>query len=276
MARNKAARRGVGALIAAVMLSTFTLGALMFGQSASAAAPKTQPSPTGSVAPSPINTPAPMPANKTAAIGNTVDDVTPEGDHVVLEEQMKVSSPQDLILNLSSECAVITQLVTGSTKGTATDTAEASGKVEMWVTIDGENVPVAGPPGGGGGDDGTIVFCSQARGRQVTDNENPGGDGQDKIADYMSARQANAFQWLALNVGTAYDNPANGQNILDIQVHAKYTDQRDTDCDALSSQAPSTTFAQTCSKAYIGRRTLIVEPTHASVIETTDSGAGGS
>ncbi|MFN2593718.1 MAG: hypothetical protein ABR579_02375, partial [Actinomycetota bacterium] len=101
-------------------------------------------------------------------------------------------------------------------------------------------------------------------------------DGVDKIADYLSARQANAFQWMALNVGTAYDNPANGNNLLDIQVHAVYTDTEAPDCNTLAKQDPTTTYGDTCSKAFLGRRTLIVEPTKASVIETTATGAGGS
>ncbi|MFN2594693.1 MAG: hypothetical protein ABR579_07390, partial [Actinomycetota bacterium] len=68
MARIKQASRGSIALVVAIVLSSFTLGALFVGGSASAAAPKTQPTPTGSVPATPINTPAPMPADKTAAV----------------------------------------------------------------------------------------------------------------------------------------------------------------------------------------------------------------
>lgn len=246
MARNKATRRGLAVAISVV--TAFAMGVIAVGQGAFAA---------GST---------PSPANKTAAIGNTIDDQTPNTDHVVLHEQMKVSSPADLILNLSAECSILTQLVTGSGGTDATGQADTSGTVEMYVTIDDKPVPVAGDPNDRSGDDGQVVFCNRDYGRRVTDMEND-TDGQDRIADYIRTRTANAFQWLALNTGTAYDSPANGQNILDIDVHAVYTD-----IDATTGACDSD-FSQTCSMAFVGKRTLIVEPTHASVVERTDSPA---
>ncbi len=210
----------------------------------------------------------PQPADKTAAIGNTIDDQAPNTDHVVLQEQMRVSSPSDLILNLSAECSILTQLVTGSDGTDATGQAETTGRVEMYVTIDGKRVPVAGSSTGDG-DNGQVVFCDREYARRVTDREVE-ADGQDEEADYIRTRTANAFQWLALNTGVYYDNPANGQNILDIEVHAVYTDE-----DATSGVCQPD-FSETCSQAFVGKRTLIVEPTHASVIEQTATSGGGS
>ncbi|HEY7874287.1 MAG TPA: hypothetical protein VIG64_04100 [Actinomycetota bacterium] len=218
----------------------------------------------------------PMPANKTAAIGNVVDVLEPGANDVVLREELRVSSPADFIINLSSECAIVTQLITGATDGSGDAVSEANveGKVEMWVTIDGKRVPVAGDPNGNGGDDGTVVFCNEGRGRRVTDDEDA-ADGQDEIADYNRNRTATAFQWLATNVGTAYDSPTNGNNVIEVLVHAAYTDADGTDCDALAEGGESS-FTQTCSKAFVGKRTLIVEHTKASVIENTASSDGGS
>jgi hypothetical protein len=218
----------------------------------------------------------PMPANKTAAIGNTVDQLEPGADDVVLHEQLRVSSPADFIVNLSAECAIITQLVTGTADGSGdtTSQAEVEGRVELWVTIDGKRVPVAGDPNGNGGDNGEVVFCNDGRGRRVVDDEDA-MDGQDEIADYTRSRQANAFQWLATNVGFAYDSPENGQNVIDVAVHARYTDADGSDCDALAV-GDDTTFTQVCSKAFVGKRTLIVEHTKASVIENTATSGGGS
>lgn len=217
-----------------------------------------------------------MPANKTAALGSVVDVLEPGATDVVLREELRVSSPADFIINLSSECAIITQLITGATDGSGDTVSEANveGKVELWVTIDGKRVPVAGDPNGNG-DNGEVVFCNEGRGRKVTDDENA-ADGQDEIADYNRARTANAFQWLATNVGTAYDDVAlNGQNIIEVLVHARYSDADGSDCDALATGGTST-FTQTCSKAFVGKRTLIVEHTKASVIENTASSDGGS
>jgi hypothetical protein len=211
----------------------------------------------------------PMGANKTAAIGNTIDDQAPNTDHVVLEEQLRVSSPADFIINLSAECSILTQLVTGDDGTDATGTAATEGEVAMYVTLDGKRVPVAGSSNGTG-DNGEVVFCNREYARSVTDNEND-DDGQDREADYLRTRAANAFQWLATNVGTAYDDVAlNGQNIIDVEVHAVYTDQ-----DA-STGACQPDFSETCSQAFVGKRTLIVEHTKATVIEATNSSGGGS
>lgn len=219
----------------------------------------------------------PMGANKTAAIGNTVDEVELGASDVVLREELRVSSPADFIVNLSAECAIITQLVTGATDGNGDTTSSATveGTVELWVTLDGKRVPVAGDPNGNSGDNGEVVFCNEERGRKVTDDEDA-MDGQDEIADYNSNRQANSFQWLATNVGTAYDDVAfNGQNIIEVLVHARYTDTDNTDCDALAL-GDASTFTQTCSNAFVGKRTLILEHTKATVIENTASSDGGS
>jgi hypothetical protein len=212
----------------------------------------------------------PTPANKTAAIGNTVDDQAPNSDHVVLSEELRVSSPADFILNLSAECSILTQLVTGDDGTDATGTADTTGQVTMYITIDGKRVPVAGDANGDNGDNGEVVFCNREYARSVTDNEDA-PDGQDREADYLRTRSANAFQWLATNVGTAYDDVAlNGQNIIQVDVHAVYTDQ-----DATSGVCQPD-FSETCSQAFVGKRTLIVEHTKASVIENTASSGGGS
>jgi hypothetical protein len=139
----------------------------------------------------------------------------------------------------------------------------------MYITLDGKRVPVAGDPNGDG-DTGEVVFCNREYARTVTDNEDP-LDGQDREADYIRTRSANAFQWLATNVGTAYDDVAlNGQNIIDVEVHAVYTDQDAT------TGACQPDLAETCSAAFVGARTLIVEHTKATVIEQTASSGGGS
>ena len=213
----------------------------------------------------------PQPANKTAAIGNVVDDLEPNADHVVLTETMRVSSPSDLILNLSAECSILTHLVTQQNQ--QSDTQE--GTVNMYVTIDGTPVPVAGSSTGKG-DLGDVVFCNRAYSRTVTDQESQ-PDGQDKESDYINTRSANAFQWLALNTGVYYDESIikNGNNVLQIDVHAVYEDSNEA-AETVNAITCTGSEAAGCSRAYVGKRTLIVEPTHASVIEQTSTSAGGS
>ena len=184
-----------------------------------------------------------QPANKVAAVGTQLeqfDDATP-----ILTEQLKVSSPADLILSLTAECSIITELTTG---GEAPDASEAMGSVTVWITIDGKTVPISSTDN----DSGEVVFCNRTYGRSVTDTE---GDGDvDEEDDYIRTRQANAFNWLALDTGFDYDSPDNGQNILDVVVWADYE----------TSEA-----GEALADAWVGARTLIIEPTHAAVNEST-------
>ena len=187
------------------------------------------------------------PANKVAAVGVNVESF--DKSVVLLEETVKTPGPTDLILSLTAECSIITELTTGGTG--ADDFSEASGTVDVWVTIDGTRVPLSSVQQ----DDGTVTLCNRTYGRSVEDSE---GDGDiDEQDDYIRTKNANAFNWLALDTGFAYDNPANGNNILDIVVHAAYTTNEE---------------GRALADAYVGSRTLIVEPTNASVHESTGTG----
>ena len=184
-----------------------------------------------------------QPANKVAAVGTQLeqfDDATP-----ILTEQLRISSPADLILSLTAECSIITELTTG---GEAPDASEAAGSVTVWVTIDDTVVPISSTEN----DNGEVVLCNRTYGRSVEDTE---GDGDvDSEDDYIRTRQANAFNWLALDTGFAYDSPANGQNILDVVVWADYE---------------TSEVGEAVADAWVGARTLIIEPTHAAVNEST-------
>ena len=194
-------------------------------------------------------------ANKLAVAGSDLETTGPNaGSIVVLDETMKVSSVRDLILQLSAECSIVTALTTQNSE----ENASTTGRVEMWVTIDGKKVPVTQENEAGG----EVVFCDRTYSRTVTDQD---GDGTiDREDDYIATRTANAFNWVAFDAGTAYDNPTNGNNIINIQVHARYTK---------TSGTGACTIGNTCSEALIGSRTLVVENTNAQneeVATTTD------
>jgi hypothetical protein len=194
-----------------------------------------------------------QPANKTAAAGSIVETMGPGERVPVLQERMKVASPTDLILQLTAECDILTELTTGGNG--ASDSAGAFGQVRMWLEIDGRAVPVTSvdidpETPGMQKDDGKVVFCNRAHNKSITDQEDD--DGTDEEYEHTRTRQANGFNWLALDVGFNYDAPANGNNVVDIVVYAEFTE---------------TTVNRGVAEAKVGRRVLIVEPTNASVHE---------
>lgn len=214
-----------------------------------------------------------LPADKTAVAGAALVDIGPAEEHPILQQRMKVSSPADLILGVTLECSILTRLVTNND----TPSSATTGSVDIRITVDGKNVPVQTAGEGAEGDDGSVTFCNRTYQRTVTDEEDP-LDGIDAEDDYIQTKSANGFNWLALNVGNdaTYDDPANGNNILDIVVFARY--DRTHEAGTCVGADPATS----CSEAYVGKRTLIIEPVHAANGEESEpagastSGGGGS
>jgi hypothetical protein len=220
------------------------------------------------------------PANKFAASGSTREVLGANQTEVILSEQVKMPTNHELIMTLSMECSIITALRLGDGAPGATDAADtdnAEGKIDAWITIDGHPVGVTSTQTGAPGsadDDGQITFCNRQRTVRITDSEQHAGgamDGIDTFEEYEKSKTANSFSWAALNVGNSgyYDDPANGNNILDVVVYARLEDSTPVD-DPTTEEDESVVCelgSQSCSEAIIGNRTLIVEPTRASVVE---------
>jgi len=128
----------------------------------------------------------------------------------VLSAKMRTSAPADLELSLTSECTILSNIT-----NMGNDTQGYSTTVKLWVTVDGTPVSVVPGPtttgassGGGASDDGKVVFCNREFTRSTAfDSQN------ESIQDIETTEQANAFNWVAPNVG-------NG--IHDIQVFAEF------------------------------------------------------
>ena len=210
-------------------------------------------------------------ADKASAAASDIDTVG-DTEEVVLEQNMKVSSVSDLILQTTAECSILTSLFTeGSTDAGATETDGAFGQVEMWITIDGERVPVATDDAGA---DGEVVFCNRAYQRTVTDAEDP-QDGIDSEDDFIRTRNANGFNWMAFDVGKEYDRPGipagDSNNNVQLQLHARYT-KTPQECATRDADDAIAPYGETCADAYVGSRTLIAEVVHAINNEQTDNG----
>jgi hypothetical protein len=93
-------------------------------------------------------------------------------------------------------------------------------------------VPVV-PGHQGSGDDGKVVFCNRAY-QRTTSFVDPTAT----ISDFIDTRDANGFNWVAINVG-------NGIHTLEVW----------------GELTQSTTSTKDTVKAVVGNRTLVVAPT---------------
>ena len=168
------------------------------------------------------------PANKTSAAGSETEIVGANNDVLLMSERVKTSKPEDLILQVTAECSIVTDITT-----TGTDMQEARGQVRVYVTIDGAPVPVSAEDT----DNGRVVFCDRLERRETS----LGSDDQsDTIRTFQNTRNANGFNWMALNVGSG---------VHTIEVRAEFQTNQTSSADA---------------EAVVGNRTLIVEPTKAA------------
>lgn len=187
------------------------------------------------------------PANKVAASGSTTEIVHAAADTLLLSETVRINNPTDLIIGVTAECAILTE-VTNSANG---QTERAFGEVKIYVTIDGIPVKVSSTDA----EAGKVVFCNRAQEQQWTDSQDPvtgGDDGEDQLRQYLDTRTANAFNWMALNVGTTYPG-IDGSDVHKIEVWADWDVQA---------------TANAVAKAAVGNRTLVLEPVKAAVGET--------
>lgn len=197
------------------------------------------------------------PANKAGASGSDLDTIPAEADPngtVLLSDTLRVSSPEDAIISVSAECSILTSLTTGGQYG---NSSEAFGAIRLWIEVDGIRVPVstddtleddddvekdAGDPS----DIGEVTFCNRTYHRDVADTEND-GDGTDVEDDYIRTRNANAFNWMAFDLGTIYD--VDGDNVITVELLGDFD---------------ATTLGTATAQAFVGSRTMIIEPTKVS------------
>jgi hypothetical protein len=205
-----------------------------------------------------------QPADKVVASGRTLQVFAPGSEVELLEATLKTAKPTDLMLHVSAECSILTKLDTvgGDTQSPETDTAR--GDVRVWIEVTTEGVPgvrivpigsTSEPPQEGSTpNSGTkaadgATFCNRTYERRVVDNEDD-DDGIDGERDYIETKTANAFNWLLLNAGS-------GVHTVTVKADLTATGNQGA---ATATCSPNTTTAETCAAAYVGNRTLIVEP----------------
>lgn len=185
-------------------------------------------------------------ANKVAASGSEATDVPFGTATPILSETIKINNPTDAIISVSLECSITTQV----TSSADNKTSQAFGQIKIFVTIDGAHVPVSQDDT----DAGRVVFCNRTQEQQWNNSAgSTDGDQNDTLRQKLVTRDANAFNWLALNVGQNYQ-PADGSNVHKVEVWAEWTG--------------GMTGAGNVADATIGNRTLILDPVKAANGET--------
>jgi hypothetical protein len=168
------------------------------------------------------------PADKVSAAGSETEVFSPNKAVTLLTEKVKTAKPTDLILGVSAECSIVTDVTT-----VGSETQEAEGKVRVWIEVDNSPYTTHVPVSNEDTDQGRVVFCNRLYQRTTS----LGADDQnDAVRTFMNTRAANAFNWMALNVGAG---------VHTIKVKA------DLDVDST---------LRASALAVVGNRTLIVEP----------------
>lgn len=197
--------------------------------------------PAGSLAGS-SSTTAPNPADKVAVAGSTIEHMTSGHKTVKLfDVPMKTSSPTDLLLTISAECALWTEVLVSSNTDIAPSSSEAQGTVKIWLTFDGKVVPVSSDDNQ---ERGKVVFCDRIHGMEISTKEQ-GNDDNDTIRNYLKTRSANSFEWLWLNSGNGVHQIAAWAQ-MDAQVN----------------------HGSGSAEAAVGKRTLVIEPVKLPVDAT--------
>lgn len=181
------------------------------------------------------------PANKVAVAGSTLEIMTADLTsgtasqvETLLTGSIKTSTRVDLVFQVTAECALWT-----NTKNVGDSDSEAVAQVKIWVLVDGKTVGVNGADSGP--EAGRVVFCDRAF-RNVmsgfSEDNDDDDDSTETIELFQRTRSANAFNWIKLNLGR-------GAHSITV------VGQLDTAVNGVGM-----------AKAAIGRRTLVVEPTH--------------
>lgn len=185
-------------------------------------------------------------ANKAAAAGSdfvhlgTAD--SPLGPTTILATEIKAGGPQDVVIQVALECSLLTDVYSTTLDDhpegyTAIGRAEAH--VDIQVLLDGAPVTLNGE------DDGSVTFCDRVHQQEIRDIDEDTGNFT--IRQFQQTMSANAFNWVALDLGSGLHT---------IEVVATIV--------AANTEG---SFAQ----GAIEKRTLIVEPVDFAHGATLDS-----
>jgi hypothetical protein len=167
----------------------------------------------------------PQPANKTSIASSAVEIFGPQERVTLLSTTIKTASPTDVVIQVTAECDILTQLTT-----VGNDVAEASAAIRMWVELDG--VPVVVNSAEPAEDAGKVTFCDRIHKQTTSDFD----DEDATIEQFLKSRSANAFNWISLDLG-----------------HGTHTVE-------IIGTLTQETAGDATAQGVVGKRTLVVEP----------------
>ncbi|MPZ14815.1 MAG: hypothetical protein GEU73_10415 [Chloroflexi bacterium] len=185
----------------------------------------------GAVAPA---TAGHSPADKVVASASNVEILGPiqlvpgtsSATKTLLSTSMRTSNTSDLILQVTLECSLVTDV-----KTVGNDDSTAMASLVVWVEIDGVAVPVSEEPKA---DDGKATFCQRLFRIKTSEFD----DQNATIEAFLRTKATHGFNWIALN-------PGHGIHSIDVK-------------GVLTAMVAGKGQAQ----AIVGKRTLVVEPVH--------------
>jgi hypothetical protein len=209
------------------------------------------------------------PADKVTVAGSTMQVVGSGQTATILSATMKTSAPEDLVLQVTAECSIVTQVFTSGTAA-----ATASGEVDLQAFVDSNPVPIVSVPGQNAQkpptsiDDGRVVFCDRVNTQNFLDGDSTSATAQDELTEYQLTKQTNGFNWAAFNVGQ-------GTHTVSVKAtFCTYTSPTTAQPNPCTSGTTTTSCTMpgnmtTCADAIIGNRTFIVTPTSLALNQTS-------
>ncbi len=185
-----------------------------------------------------------QPADKVAVSASTIESFSTPVDPnapapvvTLLRGTLKTSSTTDLMFLVNLECTLFTDI-----KTVGDDESGASAHVDVWITVDGNPVPVTSIAANGGPDDGKVTFCDRSFRRVTTgfEGDDEEQDANNTIEDFLRTKSTHGFNWLKLNLG---NRPA--PHVIEV----KATITHSLEGNKLGN-----------AQAIVGKRTLLVIP----------------
>ena len=152
-----------------------------------------------------------QPADKPFAAATNLTKIPQGMNQTILTATVKNSKPADMMMLLSMECSILTRTILPGGSNISSQSARAEGAVRAWIEVDGQTVPIISSstppqeptPNTANNENGKVTMCNRVYERTVQDQEgNTPQDGIDRSDDYIDTKDANAFNWVRLNMGS--------------------------------------------------------------------------